>query len=100
MDGGERGLRPGSWAQLHGELIEEKSQHKRLTGHIQGERGEPGWCGIPEAERGLQKEVPSYHCHCCEGVGRCPLHLTTWRPWGWAERNCCEGVDRIQFKVG
>lgn len=43
-------------AQQHGELMEEKSQHKRLTGHIQGERGEPGWGGIPEAGRGSKSK--------------------------------------------
>lgn len=80
--------------------MEEKSQHKRLIGHIQGERGEPEWGGIPKQREGSKREVPSYHCHCSEGVGRCPLHLTACKPWSWAERNCCEGMDRIQFKVG
>lgn len=51
VEGGGTGPRTGPWAHQHGELMEGKSQCRRLTGHIQGKQGKPGWCGISEAER-------------------------------------------------
>lgn len=82
--------------------MEEKSQHRRLLRPIQGEQGEPRWCGISEAQRGLQKEGPSHMVAAVRGQMRADTTIVSdnMEAMGLGHEKCCEGVDGIQFKVG